>query len=199
MSDADIGAARIAVLVARSSVVRRGGVAPLAYTLGQSSVLAVEELAPQLALLPKPLYLKAELRDGTLRLQASALAEQPDRAALHERVLRRRAEERPLAFLAQRFGKGFDYDQIGVTCHGAGELIQVTVGAFGVWQRDYHHEGPYGYGADFADSGYPAAQAVSLGAEFGGPAFVNFGWADEHHVVHWHSDMNDGPHPTGAA
>jgi hypothetical protein len=62
-----------------------------------------------------------------------------------------------------------------------------------------HHEGPYGYGADFVDSGYPAAQEVSLGAEFAGPAFVNFGWADEHHVVYWHSDMNDGPHPTGAA
>jgi hypothetical protein len=181
-------AARIAVLVARSNVVRRGGPAPTTYSLGESSAQPAEEVARQLASLPKPVYLRAELREKHIALQAEALAAHPERAALHERVTRRRSQEPPLAFLAGRFGEDIDREQIGVTCHGAGELIQVTVEAFGIWQRDYHHE-TYGYGADFVDSHVPAAQGVELG-EFQGPGFVNFGWAEDGGgvVIHWDAE-----------
>jgi hypothetical protein len=86
-------------------------------------------------------------------------------------------------------GEGVPPDQIGVTCHAAGDFLQVTAGAFGVWERDYYHADPHGYGADFADSRYPAAQGVELG-EFKGPGFVNFGWAEDHTgtVVYWREE-----------
>ena len=185
----DIDGARIAVLVARSSVVRRDSGLPIAYTLGDSASLTADELARRLAVLPKPLRVQANLQGRYVALWADPLGGHPQLAAIHEWMLRQRTEKPPLAFLSRRFGKGIEHEQLGVTCHGAGEFVQVTAGGFGVWERDYHHIDAHGYGADFADSQYPAAQGAELGV-FKGPGFVNFGWADDagEAVIYWREE-----------
>jgi hypothetical protein len=78
--------------------------------------------------------------------------------------------------------EGVSYEELGVTCHGAGEFVHVTAGAFEAWLRDYVHDQSHGYGADLSDSSYPLCQGVDP-TRLQGPGFVNFGWADDPHEV----------------
>jgi hypothetical protein len=174
--DPDWGAARIAVLVARSAVTERGLVPPAAYRLAHASELvSADHVAHYLAKLPKPLKVTSKLEGICVVVMAGALQDDAWAAARHEGRKRTRGDEHPLDFVAERFGG--DPDSLMTACHGAGELIQVTGRALSAWERDYYHEnGPTGGGGALADSRHPKVRGIPLAAS-DSPSIIDFGWA----------------------
>jgi hypothetical protein len=172
----DQEAARVAVLVARSAVTERGAVQPTTYRLQQArEFLSATEAAHHLAKLPKPLRLSSSLEGSCVVLTVAPLHDDAHAVRGHASRMLVRGNEHPLEYVAKRFPG--DPDALMATCHGAGELVQVTGRALANWERDYYHEnGPDGGGWDFADSRYAANRGIRLGTS-DGPGFVDFGWA----------------------
>jgi hypothetical protein len=174
--DPDWGAARVAVLVARSAVTERGLVPPTTYRLAPSSELvSADHLAQYIAALPKPLRVTSKLEGISVVVMVGALHDDAWAVSRHRGRMRARGDEHPLDYVAKRYGG--NPDLLVATCHSAGELLHVSGRVLATWERDYYHENaPDGGGWDFADSGYAAAEGVSLGPS-DGPGFVDFGWA----------------------
>jgi hypothetical protein len=174
--DPDWGAARIAVLVARSAVTERGLAPPTAYRLSHSpELVSVNEIAHYLAKLPKPLKVTSKLEGACVVVSAGALSDDAWGLASHEGRMRTSGDHHWLDFVAEQFGG--DPDSLITACHGAGELIRVSGRALSAWERDYHHEnGPTGGVGTFTDSGYPERHGIPLAAS-DGPSLIDFGWA----------------------
>jgi hypothetical protein len=174
--DPDWGAARIAVLVARSAVTERGLVPPTTYRLAHApEFVSVDHVAHHLAKLPKPLKVMSKLDGACVVVMVGALQDDAWAVARHEGRMRAMGDEHPLDFVAHRFGG--DPDSLVTACHGAGELIQVSGRALLAWERDYYHEnGPDGGGGAFADSQYPEVHGIPL-VPSDGPSVIDFGWA----------------------
>ena len=175
------GAARLAILVARSAVVPRKDSPQIrGYTIDSSpDVLTAAQAAARLASLPKPVLYAARLDRDIIRVELVSAEQSPRFPRHYHRGWALEAGSfSPLEFLSERYGEE-GLAERAVICHGAGDFTGVTVGDVRQWAREYSYDGPHGFGADFADSEYPAVQGVVHPDLTQAAGFMTFGWGDD--------------------
>lgn len=176
----DSAAARLAILVARSAVVsKRSHHAIRGYRIGDAvALLSADQAAAQLASRAKPVIYRAQLQHDVIHIEFVLLQQATFAATeIRRRGRRERATESALEFLGSRHGEE-SLGTLAVVCHGAGDLIMLSVSDVDGWARDYVYDGAHGYGADFADSNYPRAHGVTHSELASAVGFMNFGWGD---------------------
>jgi hypothetical protein len=106
--------------------------------------------------------------------------------------------DHPMSFLAERFQGPIG--SLPVLCHGSGDLIRIAADDVLCWREQFWHQNPHGYGADFAESGYPTAQGIALPQDHQAAGFLSFGWGDQrsHMIIYGAGSITKGSGPTSA-
>jgi len=134
----DLAAARLALLVARSTVSHTLPIRGPTLRVGSSSErLDSNDLAERLAEMEKPIHCSAREAGGSIEISYSPLAPGTQDADWHATTIRESEKRRGfLSYLGR--AATVDPDNTMVLCFGRNEAMLLSVSAVEQWHRQYH-------------------------------------------------------------